>query len=139
MPKHFILNLVCWLGISSLSLVAADDAVTVSSMAKGKTYSATVTREHLASTPQWDGNGALPLSPGAARGKAQKVFQTIVPNSSDYTVTSISLQNSENHWYYQITFFDLKHPIDVSHISTPFSIIVLLNGTVVPSHLEADK
>jgi hypothetical protein len=98
----------------------------------GKRYDFRTTPEQLSSTPAWlDGEPNPPLSARAAKDIAAVYLSDLFKNASAWRVGEIALYPVAERWVYLISF-DPPLPSGCNDcMSTPFKIVVLMNGVAV--------
>ncbi len=80
-------------------------------------------------TPAWDEGKEIPFPIYKARSMAVGEIRKLLPNAQDYQLDSITLEKTEDRWYYRIQFLKLKNSSE--GLVTPFSIVILLDGALV--------
>jgi hypothetical protein len=98
----------------------------------GKRYDFRITRERLLSTPPWlDGEPDPPLSARSAKDIAAVYLSHLFKNASEWSVREIALRRVAERWVYLISFDPPLPPGCSDCLSTPFRIVVLMDGVAV--------
>jgi len=128
--KRFV---ILFLTVASLSGSAlCQYSAEFSSYYSGNRYDFRITPEQLPSTPAWlDGEPNPPLSARAAKDVAAISLTDLFKNASAWRVAEITLAPVANRWVYLISFEPPPPPGCYDCMSTPFRIVVLMDGVAV--------
>jgi hypothetical protein len=98
----------------------------------GKRYDFRITPEQLSRTPAWlDGEPNPPLSARDAKDIATTYMSDLFKNADGWRVGEIALYPVAERWVYLISF-DPPRPAGCQDcLSTPFKIVVLMDGVAV--------
>ena len=103
-----------------------------SSYYSGKRYDFRITPDQLASTPVWlDGEPNPPLSARSAKDTAVIYMSDLFSDGSGWRVGEIALHPIAERWVYLISFDPPLPPGCADCLSSPFKIVVLMNGVAV--------
>jgi hypothetical protein len=103
-----------------------------SSYYSGKRFDFRITSEQLSSTPAWlDGEPNPPLSARAAKDVAAVYLGDLFRNAGAWRVEEIVLHPIAERWVYLISFEPPLPPGCQDCMSTPFSVVVLMDGVAV--------
>ena len=98
----------------------------------GKRYDFRITRERLLITPPWlDGEPDPPLSARSAKDIAAVYLSDLFKNASAWRAGEIALYPVAERWVYLISFDPPLPPGCRDCMSTPFKIVVLMDGMAV--------
>ena len=120
------------------------NAAEFNSYYSGKRYDFRITQERLLASPPWlDSEPDPPLSARSAKEIAGVYLTHLFKNASEWNVSEIALHRTGERWVYLVSF-DPPPPPGVSEwMSSPFRIVVLMDGTAVtqakssPGHLPS--
>ena len=98
----------------------------------GKRYDFRITSERLLITPPWlDGEPDPPLSARSAKDIAAVYLSDLFKNASAWRAGEIALYPVAERWVYLISFDPPLPPGCLDCMSTPFKIVVLMDGMAV--------
>lgn len=99
-----------------------------------KRYDFRITTEQLSNTPAWlEGEPGPPLSPGPAREIARENLHKFFEDADQWRVSEITLVPVAQRWVYLVGFTEPPPKNSLSHLSSPFKIVVMMDGVVVPA------
>ena len=103
-----------------------------SSYYSGNRYDFRITPERLLSTPAWlEGEPNPPLSARSAKDIAAAYLNELFRDASGWRVGEISLFPVADRWVYLISFDSPRRAGCQDCMSTPFKIVVLMDGIAV--------
>ena len=99
----------------------------------GNRYDSRIARDELTKTPAWrDDEQNPPLSARRAELVAAEYLQHLFGNVDKWTLNEIALRSIGDRWVYAISFTEPAPPGVADHASSPFRIIVRMDGIAVP-------
>ena len=121
----FMMSAFC--GISVSQQVAE-----FSSYYSGNRYDFRLTHKQLLSTPTWlEDEPNPPVSPRTAQSAALGYLRTLFYNATEWRLQEIKLVPLTERWVYLVSFTPPPPPHTADYMSTPFSIVVTMDGTAV--------
>jgi hypothetical protein len=95
-------------------------------------YDFRITPEQLANTPAWlEDQPNPPLSPRRAREIAVVSLETLFADGAQWRRSAIALVPVNDRWVYTIEFTEPLKGECTDCLSTPFIVVVLMDGTAV--------
>jgi len=120
-----ILGGLCWNAV-------CQNSAEFNSYYSGKRYDFRITQESLLATPPWlDSEPDPPLSARSAREIAAVYLSHLFKNASEWNVREIALHRIGERWVYLVSFDPPSPPGVNEWMSSPFRIVVLMDGTAV--------
>ena len=103
-----------------------------SSYYSGNRYDFRLTREQLSNTPAWlEEEPNPPVSPRSAQNAAVSYLGTLFDNASTWRIEEIKLVPLSERWVYVVSFTPPLPPNCQNCMSTPFSIVVTMDGNTI--------
>ena len=113
---------------TALSQLAAE----FSSYFSGNRYDFRLTHKQLLNTPAWlEDELNPPLSPRMAQSAALNYLRTLFDNATAWRLEEIKLVPLIERWVYVVSFTPPPPPNTADHMSTPFGIVVTMDGNAV--------
>ena len=107
-------------------------AAEFSSYYSGNRYDFRLTHEQLLNTPAWlEDEPNPPLSPRTAQSIALSYMRTLFDNATAWRLEEIKLVPVIERWVYVVSFTPPPPPNSADYLSTPFSIVVTMDGNAV--------
>ena len=119
---------ISFLGGSAMSQQVAE----FSSYHSGNRYDFRLTHKQLLNTPAWlEDDPNPPLSPRTAQSAALSYLRTLFDNATAWRLEEIKLVPLIERWVYVVSFTPPPPPNVSDYGSTPFSIVVTMDGNAV--------
>ena len=122
-------------GLAAVAVAGERVRITEHRDANGKSTYWFITQEELTNIPEWKVDGPLPLPVEKAVAKATEWIKKRNAKFTEWDIASITLgkiwdSDVKNRWYYSVS---VNGTVDVDGIKANsfFSIIILMNGTIV--------
>ena len=110
----------------------SQQAAEFSSYYSGNRYDFRLTHKQLLNTPAWlEDEPNPPLSPRMAQSAAMNYLRTLFDNATAWRLEEIKLVPLIERWVYVVSFTPPPPPNVADHMSTPFSIVVTMDGTAI--------
>ena len=115
-------------------------AAEFSSYYSGNRYDFRLTHKQLLNTPAWlEDEPNPPLSPRMAQSAAMNYLRTLFDNATAWRLEEIKLVPLIERWVYVVSFTQPPPPNVADYMSTPFSIVVTMDGTAIPAAVSRWK
>lgn len=115
-------------------------AAEFSSYYSGNRYDFRLTHKQLLNTPAWlEDEPNPPLSPRVAQSAAMNYLRTLFDNATAWRLEEIKLVPLIERWVYVVSFTPPPPPNVADYMSTPFGIVVTMDGTAIPATVSRWK
>jgi hypothetical protein len=115
-------------------------AAEFSSYYSGNRYDFRLTHKQLLNTPAWlEDEPNPPLSPRMAQSAATNYLRTLFDNATAWRLEEIKLVPLIERWVYVVSFTPPPPPNVADYMSTPFSIVVTMDGTAITAAVSRWK
>lgn len=115
-------------------------AAEFSSYYSGNRYDFRLTHKQLLNTPAWlEDEPNPPLSPRMAQSAAMNYLRTLFDSATTWRLEEIKLVPLIERWVYVVSFTPPPPPNVADYMSTPFSIVVTMDGTAITAAVSRWK
>jgi len=98
----------------------------------GNRYDFRLMHEQLLSTPAWhEDDPNPPLAPRAAKSAALSYLKTLFDDARAWRLEEIKLVPLRERWVYVVSFTPPSPPNVADYMTTPFSVVVMMDGTAI--------
>ena len=110
----------------------AQQVAEFSSYYSANRYGFRVTHQQLLNTPAWlEDEPNPPPSPRTAQSAALSYLRTLFDDAKEWRLEEIKLVPLSERWVYVVSFTPPPPPNAADYMTTPFSIIVTMDGNAV--------
>lgn len=114
-------------------------AAEFSSYHGGNRYDSRITHDELTKTPAWrDDEPNPPLSARQAKLVGAEYLKQLFGDADKWRVNEIALVPVADRWVYTISFTEPAPPGVADHASSPFRVVVTMDGIAVPVIVSRD-